>query len=243
MGIKACLPARRPPPPRATYANSGPPTVPVPPPQTPQPADTREIACAWIFFSDFSSSPFFPFFFFFLIVVLYLSIYPFFFSRFSVVQFCPAHRILAANAKRVRVEQRFGGIRGWVFFELSKNPWGLRGKKRGCKLILAWITIRIVLVWISCGLNCRWDVGAGRAMHGFYDLRKCLRKNWKCRAMRSILKESCIDDKVTSILVAFCWNCISYKEIYNAFGKDYISSIRTIFRTRCKISLLLCLFE
>lgn len=80
---------------------------------------------------------FFHSFFFFLIVVLYLSIYPFFFSRFSVVQFCPAHRILAANAKRVRVEQRFGGIRGWVFFELSKNPRGLRGKKRGCKLILA----------------------------------------------------------------------------------------------------------
>lgn len=40
------------------------------------------------------------------------------------------------------------------------------------------------------------------------------------------MKESCIDDKVTSILVAFCWNCISYKEIYNAFGKDYISSIQ-----------------
>lgn len=243
MGIKACLPARRPPPPRATYANSGPPTVPVPPPRTPQPADTREIACAWIFFSDFSSSPFFPFFFFFFNCCS-LSIHLSFFFQ-SLFRRSILSRASYSGREREACSggTAIWGDKGLGFFRAFEKSMGIAREKRGCKLILAWITIRIVLVWISCGLNCRWDVGAGRAMHGFYDLRKCLRKNWKCRAMRSILKESCIDDKVTSILVAFCWNCISYEEICNAFGKDYISSIRTIFRTRCKISLLLCLFE
>lgn len=126
----------------------------------------------------FLPPPFFPILllFFFLIVVLYLSIYLFFFSRSILSR---ASYSGSEHAKRVQVEQRFGrGVRGWVFFELSKNPWGLRGEKRGCKLILAWITIRIVLVWISVD----WTVAGTLVEHCTVSMvcGNVCGKNWKC---------------------------------------------------------------
>lgn len=192
MGIKACLPAPRPPPPRATYANSGPPTAPVPPPRTPQPADTRENAklrarefFSLIFlpllFSPHSS--FFLFFFNCCSLSIYLSI--FFFSSRSILS-------RASYSGRERKACSGGtaiwGGKGLGFFRaFRENPWGSRKKGMQINISMNYDT--------NCsgvnfdGLNCGWNFGAGSSV-GFYRLWKCLRKNWKFSGvMRSILEE------------------------------------------------------